>query len=190
MAKNEVRIIGGKWRGRKLKFPPIAGLRPSADRTRETLFNWLTAQIAGARCLDLFAGSGALGFEAASRDAASVDLVEQNSQAAGALDRSKLLLGADSVRVHRQDAFGYLRRTRQAYDLVFIDPPFETALAQDTLNWLAGAEPGLLAPQALIYVEIPNSTELALTTAHWQIHRDKGFGDSRALLLRPGSNGV
>jgi 16S rRNA (guanine966-N2)-methyltransferase len=190
MAKNEVRIIGGKWRGRKLKFPPIAGLRPSADRTRETLFNWLSAQTAGARCLDLFAGSGALGFEAASRHAASVDLVEQNTHAAGALDRSKLLLGADSVQVHCQDAFGYLRRARPGYDLVFIDPPFETALARETLNWLAGAEPGLLTPQALVYVEISKSTELALPTTHWQVHRDKDFGDSKALLLRPGSSGV
>jgi 16S rRNA (guanine966-N2)-methyltransferase len=119
-----VRIIGGEYRGRRLAVPVRPGLRPTPDRVRETLFNWLGQRLDGLACLDLFAGSGALGFEAASRGAGRVVMVESDGGVAGELERTRALLGATRVQIVRADAFSYLRSGGEAFDVVFLDPPF------------------------------------------------------------------
>ncbi len=124
---NRVRIIGGRWRGRKLRFPDGDGLRPTGDRIRETLFNWLMPALPAARCLDLFAGSGALGFEALSRGAASCMLVERNPQAVKCLQDAKLLLEADTAAIIAADSAHWLSTATGVFDIVFIDPPFADA---------------------------------------------------------------
>ena len=146
---NRVRIIGGRYRRRLLDFPDADGLRPTPDRVRETLFNWLGQDLPGWRCLDLFAGSGALGFEAASRGAGRVTLVEREREAAAALERNRALLGAEAVRVVRADALAWLAANREPYDLVFLDPPFASGLAGQLLPMLVAH----LAPGGQVYVE-------------------------------------
>jgi 16S rRNA (guanine966-N2)-methyltransferase len=130
--RNSVRIIGGGWRGRRVSFPDIPGLRPTPDRVRETLFNWLQSAIAGTRCLDLFAGSGALGLEALSRGAQEIVFVEQAVAAARALQEQLIRLGARTKgQVVEMGAARYLRSVPQAFDIVFLDPPFgRNALAE------------------------------------------------------------
>lgn len=127
---HHVRIIGGQWRGRKLPVLDADGLRPTGDRIRETLFNWLAPYIEGARCLDLFAGSGALGFEALSRGAASCDFVEVNGAVAKTLEANKQLLNAEGAQIHRKDWKAFLESDagQRPWDLVFLDPPFEQNL--------------------------------------------------------------
>ena len=183
MAKNEVRIIGGKWRGRKLKFPDAKGLRPSQDRNRETLFNWLAGYLADAVCLDLFAGSGVLGFEALSRGAARVDLVELARPAQSALHNSKELLNAETARVHSRDALQFLRSCNTRYDLVFVDPPFDLDLGTPVLRTLINND--LLNEGALVYVEQSRRAAPCWDPQHWSTHRERAFGESRAVLLQP-----
>lgn len=150
MANNEVRIIGGQWKGRKLVFPARDGLRPTLGRVRETLFNWLAADIAGARCLDLFAGSGALGFEAASRGAAEVTFVERDRKASEALVTNAERLGCTAV-VHCLPADRFLKQaTATAFDLVFFDPPFADRKASKLLPLLLEQR---LTPDGLLYLE-------------------------------------
>jgi len=161
-----VRIIGGRWRGSRLPVGPALALRPSSDRVRETLFNWLSPTLPGARCLDLFAGTGVLGFEAVSRGAAQAVLVEQDTATAGTLDAQRVRLDASAIRVHRGDAFDFLAGAASAQDIVFIDPPFGAGLVARTLTALA---PRWLAPDALVYVEIERGA-LALP-AGWSVHR-------------------
>ena len=134
---NRVRIIGGQYRRRLLAFPDSAGLRPTPDRVRETLFNWLGQDLPGWACLDLFAGSGALGFEAASRGAGRVVMVERDRAAIGALEKNRIVLGAKQVEVLRADALAWLANSREAFDLIFVDPPFDSALAAPALADLA-----------------------------------------------------
>ena len=159
MAKaNRIRIIGGKWRGRKLAVAPSPGLRPTPDRARETLFNWLAPHVAGARVLDLFAGTGALGFEALSRGGAHATFVERDGAAVRALRQHRQMLEADATIVHA-DARAFLRQHRfdapsealdvPKWDLIFLDPPFDSSLLPMALEALATA----LAPDALVYVE-------------------------------------
>src|SRR5215470_13922301 len=121
MPENRVRVIGGRWRSRLLHFPAAPGLRPTPDRVRETLFNWLGQDLSGLACLDLYAGSGALGFEAASRGAARVVLVERDRVAAAALEKSRAELGAGEVEIVAGDADAYLKRARERFDVVFLD---------------------------------------------------------------------
>jgi 16S rRNA (guanine966-N2)-methyltransferase len=167
-----VRIIGGQWRGRKLRFAPVEGLRPTGDRLRETLFNWLQFRLPGSRCLDLYAGSGALGLEALSRGAAKVDFVELNRSAAQTLREQLQILDAQNGQVHQTSAEEFLARAADTpYDLVFIDPPFADDLWQQTLAALAGR----LAPGALVYVESPRDTELNLPEG-WQLQKQKKAG--------------
>src|SRR5690242_17568414 len=123
--RNEFRIIAGQWRRRKLHFPDVPGIRPSPDRVRETLFNWLRERVEGARCLDLFAGSGALGLEAMSRGAAQVVFVDQDRQAAQAIREHLALLDAAGGEVREAEAQAWLTQTPQPFDLVFLDPPFD-----------------------------------------------------------------
>jgi 16S rRNA (guanine966-N2)-methyltransferase len=144
-----VRIVGGKWRSRRIRVPERPGLRPTPDRVRETLFNWLGQDLAGLVCLDLFAGSGALGFEAASRRAARVVLVESDRPALAVLAESRSALGAAQVEIIAGDALAYLARSRERFDVVFLDPPFRQNAVPDLLARL----PPRLAPGARVYAE-------------------------------------
>jgi 16S rRNA (guanine966-N2)-methyltransferase len=146
-----IRVIGGAMRGRRWRFPDIPDIRPTPDRVRETLFNWLGTHVVGARCLDLFAGSGALGLESLSRGASGVVFVEQHAaivRALGAVTEEWNVRGAEVVRA---DAFSYLRGTAQPFDIVFLDPPFSAGLLTPAAALLE--ERGWLAPNALIYLE-------------------------------------
>lgn len=148
---NRVRIIGGSHRGRFVSFPDAAGLRPTADRVRETLFNWVQPFIPGSRCLDLFAGSGALGFEAASRGAESVTLVERNPEVAAHLRQSAQALGLVNVEVLTANALDWLASANGGFGLVFVDPPFADRLLESALRGLV--RPGLLREGTRIYLE-------------------------------------
>lgn len=175
-ASNQLRIIGGKWRGRKLRFPSIDGLRPTGDRIRETLFNWLAPEIQGARCLDVYAGSGALGLEALSRGAGHVSLLEKDAQAIRSLREHVQLLGAEpEVELGHTDSLAFLQRGNQAepFDVVFVDPPFSANLWQQTLDALEAG--GWLADSASIYLELGVKDEVQLPV-NWVLHRDKRAG--------------
>ena len=145
------RIISGKWRRRRLRFPGGRGVRPTPDRVKETLFNWLGPRVSGAACLDLFAGSGSLGFEAASRGAASVTMVELDASLVSYLRDESERLGASGIDIVRADALQWLRRTTGRFDIVFLDPPFSTGLLDRSCRVLAAS--GCLAPEALLYLE-------------------------------------
>ncbi len=144
-----VRIIGGVWRSRSINVPSRPGLRPTPDRVRETVFNWLGQDLAARACLDLFAGSGALGFEAASRGAARVVMVESDRVALAALEASRSALGATAVTIIAGDALGFLERGPERFDVVFLDPPFRQNLTLDLLSRLTRR----LLPGARVYVE-------------------------------------
>ncbi|HEX7964291.1 MAG TPA: 16S rRNA (guanine(966)-N(2))-methyltransferase RsmD [Gammaproteobacteria bacterium] len=148
--RNEFRIIAGQWRRRRLHFPDLPGIRPSPDRVRETLFNWLQGRVEGARCLDLFAGSGALGLEALSRGAAQVVFVDQERAAAAAIREHLALLGAAGGTVEHAEALVWLAREPVPFDLVFLDPPFDADLLPAVCARLAE---GWLKPGACVYVE-------------------------------------
>jgi len=147
--RNRVRIIGGKWRSRWILFPSRRNLRPTPDRVRETLFNWLGQDLTGLTCLDLFAGSGALGFEAASRGAKRVVMVESDAETFRALQSSRATLAAEAVELRRADALEFLRTEAGLYDVVFLDPPFEA----EYLPRLWELVPRHLAQGALVYCE-------------------------------------
>ncbi len=145
-----VRIIGGQWRSRLVRFPAVPGLRPTADRVRETLFNWLGQDLTGKTCLDLFAGSGALGFEALSRNATAVTMVECMPAVRAALATSAATLGTGPrLEIVAADALQFLGKVERLFDLVFLDPPFN----QGWLDRLWPRLPAVLAPAALVYVE-------------------------------------
>ncbi len=171
---SRLRIIGGQWRGRKLSFTPARGLRPTSDRVRETLFNWLAPSIAGARCADLFAGSGALGLEALSRGAAHCDFVDTSGAALAQIQDHLATLRAAAGRCHTSSALQYLRATSGPYDLVFIDPPFGEDLVNPVCAALA--ENKLLVAGALAYVESAASEPPPSTPPGWVLHRDKTTG--------------
>ena len=169
-ASNTVRIIGGEWRSRVIRFPDASGLRPSPDRVRETLFNWLGQDLTGLACLDLFAGSGALGFEAASRGASSVVMVETAREAVAALRANAKLLGAKSWRLAAGDALEFLRSHHGGlFDVVFVDPPFGSGLIERVLPLL----PKVLAPGAQVYVE---SGKTLAVPEGWQLRRQGEAG--------------
>lgn len=149
--KNKLRIIGGDWRSRQLSFVDAPGLRPTPARVRETLFNWLQYDVVGKQCLDLYAGSGALGFEAASRGAKSVVQVENNAQACRCLKDNAIALSAGQITIVQSDVLRYLSGDAQAFDLVFLDPPFGLNMAVQTCKQLEAN--GWLAKHAKIYVE-------------------------------------
>ena len=146
---NEVRIIGGEWRSRRVRFPSREDLRPTPDRVRETLFNWLGQDLTGLACLDLFAGSGALGFEAAARGAKRVVMVERDRAAYAALVENRDALGARQVELVRADALEFVRADRAKYDVVFLDPPFSASYGER----LPESLPPRLAPGARVYYE-------------------------------------
>ena len=187
-AAGSVRLIGGEWRSRKLSFPNANGLRPTADRVRETLFNWLQSQVPAARVLDLFAGSGALGFEAASRGASQVLMLELRKEAAASLHANREALQAKQVEVVAGDAFTWLEsagaRGDTGFDIVFIDPPFAE-------NWhyraaAALASSAVLAPNAWVYIETAAPLDHTRLPAHWREHRSKRAGAVYSTLLQCG----
>ncbi|MCO6414121.1 MAG: 16S rRNA (guanine(966)-N(2))-methyltransferase RsmD [Thiogranum sp.] len=172
---NQVRIIAGRWRGRKLDFPSEQGLRPTSDRIRETLFNWLAPALPGASCLDLFAGSGALGFEAASRGAAQVVMVEPQAKVAQALRENRRRLGADCVEIVQSDAETFLSGTTGKFDVVFVDPPFDDSrLLAATVRLLGTGD--CLKPGARIYLEMPKKAPPPAVPEHWSPARRKIAG--------------
>lgn len=178
----KVRIIGGLWRGRKLPVPAEPGLRPTPDRVRETLFNWLAPTIEGARCLDLFAGTGANCFEALSRGAAQAVMVERAAHVAAQLRRNVETLHARGADVIQGDAVEFLRRPAQPFDIVFLDPPF----ASDLIARCAAlvAERGWIMPGGLIYVEAPRGRDPLPVPAAWQTLKSKQAGQVGYHLLR------
>jgi len=178
---SRLRIIGGRWRGRKLAFAPVPGLRPTPDRVRETLFNWLMPVLPGARCLDLFAGSGALGIEAVSRGAAHCTLVERDPRAAAVLRAQLARLGSHAIEVVQADAGDWLRGAAVPCDIVFLDPPFSSGLLQPCLDLLERR--GWLAPQAWIYLESGCDVRPVLPE-HWVWHREKQAGQVCYRLAR------
>jgi 16S rRNA (guanine(966)-N(2))-methyltransferase RsmD len=176
-ARNQVRIIGGEWRSRVIAFSPCADLRPTPDRVRETLFNWLGQDLTGKCCLDLFAGSGALGFEAASRGARRVVMVERDPVAWRALQENIAKLAARTVELKRADALEFLRADDGSYDVVFLDPPFRA-------EYLAQVLPAVgprLAPAALVHIEAPVAPALP---PGWQIWRNGRAGAVTHQLLK------
>lgn len=175
MASNQVRIIGGEWRSRLLRFPDQPGLRPTADRVRETLFNWLH-HIEGKTCLDLFAGSGALGFEAASRGAKQVTLIERNPKVLAVLRDNAALLHASQVHIIGADGASWLAKQAGVYDVIFLDPPFQAGLLNQLLPKLSAH----LQPEGYAYVE----SDVALAAPagmHW--HKSSRAGTVHFGLL-------
>lgn len=173
---NRVRIIGGHYRRRLLDFPGGAGLRPTPDRVRETLFNWLGQDLPGWNCVDLFAGSGALGFEAASRGAGRVIMIERDRAALDALEKNRAVLGATQADILRADALAWLENNRETFDLVFVDPPFESGLATTVLTDLARHLKS--GGQAYIEQDTP-----VIAPAGLVIHRSGRAGRSHFALL-------
>ncbi|MFI3217604.1 MAG: 16S rRNA (guanine(966)-N(2))-methyltransferase RsmD [Methylococcales bacterium] len=180
--QNKLSIIGGNWRSRKISFEDADGLRPTPARVRETLFNWLQYDILGSRCLDLYAGSGALSFEAASRGAKSVIQVENNPIACRSLKTNAFSLGAEQVKIVQSDVFRYLASDAQAFGIVFIDPPFNLDLAAQTCQWLE--DKGWLASYAKIYVETERTNidtqrvfQLQEIPENWRLLKQKTAGE-------------
>lgn len=180
-----VRLIAGQWRGSRLPIPDVPGLRPSSDRVRETLFNWLQTEIAGARCLDVFSGTGALGFEAASRGAARVVMLEYHPAAMAALRASASKLQAGQIEIIAADAMLWLTQTPTAlFDLAFVDPPFAKSLLKPVLAHVLP----WLAPRAQIYVEYARGEALPVVPG-FEIWRHSQTRDVEFCLLRRNFDG-
>jgi len=171
-----VRIIGGAWRSRQISFPELPGLRPTPDRVRETLFNWLGQDLSGQACLDLFAGSGALGFEAASRGATRVVMVEKDRQTRAMLEQNRRSLTADTVEIVAGQALDFLTSSSERFDVVFLDPPFR----QNGLSEILARLPRCLAAGARVYVEAARPVE---PSANWRELRRKRAGQVSYQLL-------
>ena len=172
---NTVRIIGGKWRGKKLSFPSIAGLRPTPDRIRETVFNWLQFELQGARVLDLFAGSGVFGLEALSRGAAYAVFVEKDHKAVTQLNMHLHELHIDNATVTHCDAVEYLKTGQELpFDVVFVDPPYGQQLLSPCLAELENRH--FLANHAYIYIEAESSMKSLPLPKNWLLHRSKHSG--------------
>jgi len=180
---NQVRIIGGTWRRRLLHFPPAAGLRPTPDRVRETLFNWLGQELIELTTLDLFAGSGALSFEALSRGATLAVAVDAAELAVASLRENAAVLGATGLEVHRADAMAFLRRETRGFDLIFLDPPFR----DEWLPRLWSLLPARLNPGGWLYVEQGHPVEPA---PGWEIFRHQSAGQVHYHLLRREESGL
>lgn len=179
--QNTFRIVGGRHRSRRLSFPDVPGLRPSPDRVRETVFNWLQPRLPGARVLDLFAGSGAFGIEALSRGAASATFVEKASPAVSAI-RESLGTLREKGEIHSGDAIAWLdAAVSQPFDIVFVDPPYQSGLLAPAIERLAAN--GWLAADARIYLECARSQDLPELPAGWEILKEKTAGEVRYFLV-------
>ena len=181
-SQGQVRIIAGKWRNTRLDVPSVVGLRPSADRMRETLFNWLQPMLAGAAALDVFAGTGALGLEALSRGATSSVFIERDATLARSLkDTLKKLQGGEAATVLTGDALPCLQRLESAsIDLAFVDPPFAAGLWTQVWPLLAPC----MKPDAWLYVESPPNTPEATPPAPWRLHREMSTRDACGRLYK------
>ncbi len=171
---HQLRIIGGRWRGTKLRFPDVEAIRPTPDRVRETLFNWLAPVISGARCLDLFAGSGALGFEALSRGAREVVFVDRDARVAGYLQETLARLNSNDAEVLVNDAQRYLKETSGKFDVVFLDPPFGAAMLQETCAALQAAN--CLTSGGFVYLESEAEAGEPVLPAAWTLFRSGRAG--------------
>lgn len=179
----ELRIIGGDWRSRKLRFPDAGGVRPTPARTRETLFNWLAFHLAGSDCLDLFAGSGALGLEALSRGAGRVSLVDHTPALAKALRDNLRLLKSDGGEVICSDVESYLRqRNRPPFDIVFMDPPFRQGWLEKLFPLLD--EQTWVKPGGWVYMEHESELPTPAVPPSWRLHRQKSAGQVTYSLFR------
>ena len=170
----QIRIIGGQWRGRKLPVPESPGLRPTTDRVRETLFNWLAPSIVDANCLDCFAGSGALGLEALSRYAASATLREMERGVAQQLQKNLATLKASNAKVVNTNTLAFLAQAGTPHHIVFVDPPFRKGLLEETLKLLENN--GWLSDEALIYIESEVENGLPPVPMNWHVYREKVAG--------------
>ena len=184
---NRVRIIGGEWRSRLITFPDARGLRPSTDRVRETLFNWLQPVIAGTRCLDLFAGSGVLAFEALSRGAAEAVLIERDANTVNYLKQSAQSLDARGASILHMDGLAYIRgrAIHKGFDLVFLDPPFGHDLLNKSIRLLH--ENHWLNNDGLVYIEAEQNLTTLNLPAGWHILKDKQAGQVHYLLIQAAS---
>ena len=177
-----LRIIGGRWRGRKLTVIDSEGLRPTPSRVRETLFNWLQFSLSGANCLDLFAGTGALGLEAASRGVEKITLVEFNAGTAEQLSKNCQQLGADNYQLVNKDAVTFLSGDQDQYDIVFIDPPYKLEIWSEIAEQLVSQD--CLSLNALIYIEYPLTAIKPLLPSKWQLIKEKKAGGVNYCLFK------
>ena len=182
--RGRLRIVAGIWRSRLLEIADVPGLRPTAERIRETVFNWLAPHLAGARCLDLFAGTGALGLEALSRGAAEALFIEASPLAARTLQKNIAALEAKKATVRRTDAHRYLLTSgADQFDIIFLDPPFADELLGDLCKLLD--ESSILAPDALLYVEEDRAKPEVVLPPNWQTLKTKNAGNVRYSLVKP-----
>lgn len=172
--KGSLRIIAGKWKRHLIHFVGPADLRPTPDAMRETLFNWLTPAIQGATCLDLFSGSGALGFEAASRGAHQVHLVDHNHVVFKQLLQTREDLGAEQVHIYYKDAVKFLEICEHRFNIVFLDPPFQSCFSEEVCLILENSN--ILLDQGLIYLERPKKGGSAFLSKSWEIYRENATG--------------
>ncbi len=182
MQRNQLRIIGGQFRSRKLSFPDVEGLRPTGDRIRETLFNWLAPHVEGSYCLDLFAGSGALGLEALSRGAQHVLFIERSTTACDSLRQNLGLLKIQNAEILCANSLVATQFLKTSFDIVFMDPPFDANLILPVCTALETYH--LLKSGSLIYLEQSKETPPASLPANWQMYRDKTSGQVRYQLYR------
>ena len=185
--RGRLRIIGGEWKRRQIRFSGGADLRPTPDSVRETLFNWLSPYLHQAKCLDLFAGSGALGLEAASRGAESVVLVEVHKHCCVQIKDNVALLDAKQVMIHCADALDWMASCTQQFDIVFVDPPYDTGLVKRSLNRLIRYR--LLRPEAQIYIEC-SAQEAPTISEEWAVLRQKKAGQVCFGLYQHSANAV
>lgn len=179
---NRLRIIGGQWRSRFLPFPDVEGLRPTTDRVRETVFNWLQPVVPGARVLDLFAGSGALGFEALSRGAQDLTLLEMNAKAVSQLKENVKTLNTPDAHVVQTDALNWLAQCDQKFDLIFLDPPFNKGLLPKCLELIESRN--ILNENAWVYIESEQDLNKMNLPSNWRLHRDKKAGQVKLCLYQ------
>ena len=178
-----LRIVAGKWRSRLLLISDVEGLRPTPERIRETLFNWLATEICGSHCLDPFAGTGALAFEALSRGAASAMLIDKSARAVEALKSSAALLEADNARIECTDGLSLMRqKATRRYDIVFLDPPFAEDIVEECCRLLQSN--GWLADGAAVYIEQQESRPLPELPRGWTINKENKAGNVRYMLAR------
>lgn len=173
--QSKLRIIGGDWRSRQLIFEDAPTLRPTPARVRETVFNWLQQDIRNSQCLDLFAGSGAMGFEAASRGAASVVMLESNPRSCRLINQNRLTLSANQIKIKQMDVFKFLADDATPFDIVFLDPPFFKDMAQQCCHWLN--DKGWLTTQAKIYIEVERQLTLNEMPEQWHCLKSKTTGE-------------
>ncbi len=178
-----LRIVAGKWRSRLLDIADVPGLRPTSERIRETLFNWLAPTIHGARCLDLFAGTGALGLEALSRGARSAVLVEKSAAAVATLRKNCQALGADGAQIRQRNALDYVRENPEGpFDLVFLDPPFGAGLGEELCRLLE--ERKVISSDAQVYIEQDRSKPEPVLPSNWCVKKNETAGNVRYMLVQ------